>query len=261
MKSLSPTALARAPMAVAALLAPLLVAVPPASGFALAAERAQAERPVPVVRVVGRGEAQLAPDMAIISLAVTREAKTAREALDANNEAMAATIAAMKEAGVAEKDLQTSGFSIEPRRIYPRNDDGETRPPRIVGYIVTNQLTVRVRDLDRLGELLDRSVTLGVNQGGQIRFVNDDPDAALAEARAAAMRDALARATTLVEAAGVELGPVLEISEQIDRPGPAPIARTQFREMAESAAAVPVEAGENSYSVTVQAVWEIRQLP
>lgn len=251
-------------LAAAFLAAPLVVpAGAPFGPAALGAERPLAERPVPVIRVAGLGEAKLSPDMAIVSMAVRREAETAREALTANNEAMAATIAAMKAAGVSDKDLQTSGFSIQPRWFYPRNNKsngGSDEEPRIVGYTVTNQLTMRVRDLSKLGELLDKSVTLGVNQGGNVRFANDDPASALAEARAAAMRDARKRAETLAEAAGVALGPVLEISENATRPQAVPIARARTMEMAaDASASVPVEAGENSYKVTVQAVWEISQ--
>ena len=206
------------------------------------------EETQPQVTVTGEAEVSLAPDMAILQLTVSREADTAREALDANSKAMADVLVAMREDGVAEGDLQTSSFSIQPRYVYPqpRNE----QPPRIVGYTVRNSLTVKVRDLASVGALLDQSVTLGVNQGGNIQFINENPTAALEEARAAAVKDAMARARTMAEAAGVELGRVLEISEQSHAPDPRPYLAERSMAMA-AADAVPVAAGENSYKVLV----------
>lgn len=236
----------------------------PALIFALAlpfAAQAQEKRPFATIDVTGRGEAVVAPDMAIVNLAVLREAETARIALDRNNEAMAEVIAAMKEAGIADRDLQTAGLSINPRYVYPQNNDG-TAEPRIVAYQVTNSLTVRVRDLARVGEILDRSVTLGVNQGGSIAFANDDPSGATAEARRSAVEDAVDRATTLADAAGVELGDVISISERA-APPPMPYQeRAMMRVAAQDAAAsVPVEVGENSYVVNVDMTFAIGGAP
>ena len=123
------------------------------------------------ITVSATGQASVAPDMALMSLSVLREAKTARAALDANNEAMAEILLAMKEEGIEDKDLQTSGFSIQPQFHYPKSrDNNNPQPPRIVGYQVSNNLTVRVRNLQKLGRVLDQSVTLGVNQGGNNRI-------------------------------------------------------------------------------------------
>ncbi|MDA4633629.1 SIMPL domain-containing protein, partial [Escherichia coli] len=107
---------------------------------------------------------------------VLQEKPTAREALTANNETMAKVLDAMKKAGIAERDLQTSGFNIDPRYVYPDNKQGQPpQAPKIVGYAVSNSLSVRVRDLKKVGEILDQSVTLGVNQGGNLTFTNDKP--------------------------------------------------------------------------------------
>lgn len=220
---------------------------------------AQAQEPAaapPRIHVTGEGEAAIAPDMAILNLAVLREAETARAALDANNEAMAAVIAAMEEAGIAERDLQTAGLSIQPRYVYPENGQGE---PRITGYQVVNTLTVRVRDLTSLGAIIDRSVTLGVNQGGDIVFTNDDPAAATSEARRRAVEDALQRARTLAEAAGVELGNIVQISERIEQSPPIPLARQAMRMEAAAADAVPIATGENLYQVHVDVSFELIQ--
>jgi hypothetical protein len=227
----------------------------PAAAFA--ADRPLAERPLPVLHVEGEGRASVAPDMAIVSFGVVREAATARQALDDNNSAMAEVVKAMKDEGIEARDLQTSAFSIQPRYTPPpRAGSGDQEPPHIVGYTVSNNLTVRVRDLSRLGAILDRAVTLGVNSGGNIQFTKADPTAIIAGARAAAMKDAAARAATLADAAGVRLGQILEITEGSVPPRPMPIARAKM--MLESApASVPVESGENTYTVTVQASWEI----
>ena len=209
----------------------------------------------PRIVVTGEGEVALRPDLAIISLTVMREAKTARAALDETNAAMADIIAEMKQAGIAQRDLQTGGLQINPRYHYP-NNGAEGEAPRIVAYQVANSLTVRVRDLDALGAIIDRSVTLGVNQGAGIALTNDDPSEALAEARRRAVADAIDKARTLAGAAGVGLGDILEMSEQAHRPQPMPIEARAFRaEAADSA--VPIEAGENSYTVTVNVTFAI----
>lgn len=226
----------------------------------LAAVPAAAQGPDlrPKIIVTGEGEAQVSPDMAVVTLAVLREAKTAREAMDENNAAMAAVIAALKDEGVEARDLQTSGLSISPQYIYPNDRNGEEKP-RITGYQVTNTLTVRIRDLEKVGQVLDRSVSLGVNQGGEISFTNDDPTEALADARKRAVEDAKSKAHTLSEAAGVSLGDVLEISEHAATPPPMPMGTKMRMEMAASDAAVPVEAGENSYKVQVSITFALKQ--
>ncbi len=222
-----------------------------------AASAVAAEEPIPRINVQGEGRADIAPDMAILTLTVMREDKTARGALDANTAAMAEVLAAMRKQGIAESDLQTSGFAIQPRMHYPRPRSGESeQPPQIIGYTVQNTLTVRIRDIDLVGELLDLSVSLGVNQGGQLSWSNQDPSAALEEARKLAVQDAARRAQTLASAAGVDLGDLLELSEQTYRPGPVPVARAQ---LARAAEAVPLAAGENSYRVTVSASYRIGQ--
>ncbi|TKT80308.1 SIMPL domain-containing protein [Aquamicrobium sp. LC103] len=234
---------------------PLLAA---AAFFSPFAAHAQDREPTPRIMVVGEGETAVAPDMAILSLTVMREAETARAAMDDANKAMTDVIAAMKEAGIESRDLQTAGLQINPRYVYPKDNDGEQQP-RIVAYQVQNTLTVRVRDVQKVGEVIDRSVTLGVNQGGSVSFVNDDPSAALSEARRLAVADATDRARTLAEAAGVELGRVLEMSEQSRMPPPMPMAQGKAMRMEAAADYVPMEAGENTYRVQVNVTFELKQ--
>ena len=233
-----------------------LAALSPAI-FALPA--GAADEPTPRIIVSGEGEAAAAPDMAVISLTVLREAETARAALDANSKAMAEVLAAMKAAGIADKDLQTAGFSIQPRYVYPDQSQQEPQQPKIVGYSVVNTLSLRIRDLAKLGEIIDQAVTLGVNQGGDITFVKDDIAAQLEEARKKAMENAIAKAKTLTAAAGVTTGRILEISEQSFQPRPIPMLRAEMAMAKGAADAVPVAAGENAYRVNVNVTFEIKQ--
>lgn len=211
------------------------------------------------ISLSGTGSSTIVPDMAVVSFGVVEEAKTAREALDANSASMAAILKAMKEAGIEDKDLQTSGFNIQPRYFYPkRKANGEQPAPEITGYRVSNSLTIRVRKIETVGGILDLSVTLGMNSGGNIQFTNSDTQAVLKEARISAVKDAMAKAETLAQAAGVELGDILEISENVNRPRPVAIAQARSLSVQEDAA-VPIATGENTYRVTVQMRWAISQ--
>lgn len=210
-----------------------------------------------VIIVSGDADAAVAPDLAIVSLGVSETKQSAREALDANNKSMAAVLKALRADGIADKDLQTSGFSIQPQYTYPQNEDGTPKPPVLTGYTVSNMLTARIRDLAKVGDVLDASVTLGVNQGGEIRFTNVDPEKSIEAARKDAMKNAIAKAETLATAAGVKLGRVVEITENMQRPEPMPAMRMSMAK--EASDSVPVASGENRYSVTVNVTFAIKQ--
>lgn len=226
-----------------------------AAAIALPAAAHAAETPVqPRIVVTGEGEAVVAPDMALLSLSVMREAKTAREALDANNTAMAEVIEAIKASGVEDRDLQTAGLQIMPRYNYTNKPDG-TQEAELVAYQVTNTLSVRVRDIAKTGEIIDKAVSLGVNQGGNIVFTNDDPKATVTEARKEAVAEATEKARTLAEAAGVKLGRVVEISDQTF--GVQPMPQMEAKAFDRALAAVPIQAGENTYRVQVSMTFEL----
>lgn len=214
-------------------------------------------RKEPVIVVSGQGSAAVAPDLAVITLGVSETRKTAREAMDVANGAMSAVIDALKKQGIAARDLQTSGLSIQAQYSYPDNNDGTPRPPVLTGYTVSNSLTVRMRDIAKVGAVIDKAVTLGVNQGGDIRFTNDDPAKTIKAARTDAVKDAIDKARTLADAAGIKLGRILEITEGGTTPEPQPMVRMQMAK--EAADAVSVEAGENSYSVGVNVTFAIEQ--
>lgn len=212
-----------------------------------------------IVAVTGEGVSTVAPDMAVVTLSVVRQEKTARAALDANKSAMTEVLASIRNAGVETRDIQTSNFSIDPQYVYPRSNDNKPVEPQIVGYRVSNTLTVRIRNLDDLGGILDQAVSLGVNQGGQILFTNDDPSEALTEARKAAVLDAIDKAKTLTEAAGVELGRISRIDEQHRAPAPVPLMRAEMAARSAADSTVPVAAGENQYKVQVNVSFELNQ--
>lgn len=230
-----------------------------AIALSMASPALAADETAPRIIVSGEGEASAAPDMALVSLTVLREAGTARAALDDNSKAMAEVLTAMKAAGIADKDLQTAGFSIQPRYVYPDQNQPDPGQPKITGYSVVNTLSLRVRDLSKLGGIVDQAVTLGVNQGGDITFVKDDISALLEEARRKAMENAIAKARTLTAAAGVATGRILEISEQSFQPQPIPMMRAEMAMAKGANDAVPVAAGENAYRVNVSVTFEIKQ--
>ncbi|QND47708.1 SIMPL domain-containing protein [Rhizobium lusitanum] len=228
--------------------------MPAAQAFAEGAKPREA-----IITVSGEGHSAIAPDMAIVTLSVVKQEKAAQDALDQNNKAMGAVLATLKDSGIAERDLQTSGFSIQPQYVYPGDKDGQSQPPTLTGYQVNNGLTVRVRDLSKLGTLLDQVVKLGINQGGDIQFTNDKPDAALQEARKNAVADAAAKAKTLTDAVGVKLGRVISISEGSIMAPPQPYMRQAMAAKASADSAVPVASGENTYNASVSITYEIQQ--
>lgn len=231
---------------------------------ALAAPALAQSEPTPVVllpsqvTVMGEGEARAAPDLAMTSLTVLRTGETAQAALADANEASAAVAAAMRELGIEDADLQTGSFSVSPQYRYENREDGTALPPEIAGYEARNTLSVRVRDLDRLGEVLDRAIGEGVNQGGDIRFLIEDQSALENEAREEAFERARASAETLARAAGRSLGTATAISDEMAAAFPPPMPMAS-RMMAEQGAggSVPVEIGENAVTARVRVVFEL----
>jgi len=203
------------------------------------------------ISLSGHGEVQSVPDVATVTSGVTSEAATASEALAANTQAMNAVFTALKEAGIAEKDIQTSNFMVQPRYNYPEN-----KAPELAGYVVTNNVTVTARKIGELGGLLDKLVQAGSNQINGIAFSVSEPDAALDEARKRAVEDATRKAKVYAGSAGVTLGPVVMISESGGYQPPMPMGRVKAM-MADSAP-VPVAAGEQTLAVDVNITWEIK---
>jgi uncharacterized protein YggE len=210
------------------------------------------------ITIEGRGEVTAAPDMAMINSGVTTQGATAREALDANTAAMAELIAELKAAGIEARDIQTSGFSVNPNYVYTdeRDANGYTLPPKINGYQVANTVTVVVRDLATLGAILDKSVTVGANTVNGVTFSVADPSELYNEARKAAFADAKAKAELYAGVAGSALEDIVSISETQGYNQPQPVAMYAMRADV-AAAPVPVEAGELSFAINVSVQWEL----
>ena len=210
------------------------------------------------ISIEGRGEVAAAPDMAMVTSGVTTQGATARAALDANTAAMAELIAALKGTGIEARDIQTSGFSVNPNYVYSeeRDANGYTLPPKINGYQVSNTVTVKVRQLDQLGTILDQSVTIGANTVNGVSFSVADPSELYNKAREAAFADAAAKAKLYATAAGSTLDEIVSISETQGFNDPQPYPMYARAEMADSAK-VPVEAGELSFAINVSVQWEL----
>jgi uncharacterized protein YggE len=205
-----------------------------------------------VLTVSGQGEVRGAPDQAMLSAGVVTTARTAASALADNSRAMNEVFATLKRAGIADKDMQTSNFSVQPQ--YAADKNGNTLRD-ITGYQVSTTVNVRVDDLSKVGPTLDALVSSGANSIGDIAFTIKNPKPLMAEARAAAVADAIARAQTLARAAGVTLGPITSINEN-GYSEPRPMYR--MATMAAAPAPTPIAAGEESVTAGVSITWSIR---
>jgi uncharacterized protein len=204
--------------------------------------------PRPMITVSGEATLSVAPDQVQIEAGATSDAKTAREATEANNSAMGKVLAALKSASIDQKDIQTSRLSLEPQ--YAPNRSG---PSSIVGYRASNRVTVKLHDVLKVADTVDMLVAAGATDIGGIAFSVSNASKLLDDARERAVADARRKAEIYARAAGVTLGEPLEISEQ-GAPGP-----VLYRGMAQGmAAAAPVAPGEETLHVTVRASWSIK---
>jgi uncharacterized protein len=204
----------------------------------------------PMITVTGTGTVEAAPDIATLSIGVTTQGETAAEALSANSAALDAVMARLTAAGIAAPDMQTSNLSLNPN--WTGYESSSVSGPTISGYVASNILTIRLRQLDGLGAVLDAAVADGANTLNGLTFGLADPKPALDEARKEAVADARARAELLATAAGVKLGRVISISEGVVPTDPAPMFRAEA-----SAAPVPVAGGEVGLSASVTIFYQI----
>ena len=173
----------------ASLVAMVLLAVPTAcaqEGGASGSYHPNSIQPETTVSISATGVVEKEPDIAVMTTGVQTEGKTAAEAIAENARQMASVFRAVEAAGIAKKDMQTSNFSLQPRYDYSNRGS----PPRLTGYMATNQLSVTVRELDDLGETMDALVSAGSNQFNGLRFALDDPSDAKDDARVLAMKKA-----------------------------------------------------------------------
>lgn len=205
------------------------------------------------VSVTGEGSVLVTPDMATISVGVETQGETAGAALRANSEAMAKVIAVLKGAGIDEKDIQTQAINLNP--VWDQNLTNEQGGSVISGYAASNIVGIRVVELAKLGDVLDKVSAAGANTFNGISFGLVDPKPATDEARKAAVADARARAQLYVNAAGVKLGPVISISESpVSFGGPVPGAMLR---MEADSMAVPVASGEMNVTAQVGVVFGV----
>ena len=206
---------------------------------------ASAQETQPRLTVTGEGQASATPDMATVTIGVSATAPEAGPAMDAASESARAILDRLDSLGIDPRDRQTSDLSLQP--IW--SDGGPGVAPTVTGYEAGNMLTVRVRALDSLGDVLAAVTSDGANRLSGLTFGLQDPDPVMEEARRDAVADAMARAEVLADAAGVTLGPVIEMSEQGGGYAPKPMMEMR------AASAPPVASGEATMSARVNMVF------
>jgi uncharacterized protein YggE len=197
------------------------------------------------ITVVGEGTAAASPDLARVSIGVATFAPTATEATKENNDKMTGIINTLKDLGIADKDIQTTNYSISPEFSSQK---GETN--QITGYRVSDTVQVTVRNLDKIGTVLDQVTQAGANNISGISFGIENPATLQGEARAKAFADAQARAEDLAKLGGVQLGEILSISESTGG-GPVPVA-SAFSSTA------PIQPGQTEVHTQIQVIYAIQ---
>ena len=216
---------------------------------AMAAGAAAAQQQPATLNLTATAEVQAAPDIAGIGAGVVTQATEAQAALAANSEKMVRVIAALKKAGVADRDIQTSGLNLQPQFRYEHN-----QPPVLTGFQASNRVQVTLRDLKGAGRVIDTLVAEGANQIDGPDFRVAAPEPLLDKARAEAVAKARARAELYAQAAGLRVVRITAISEGFEQRPPVPMARMVA---AEAAAAPPVSPGEVGLSATVSMAFEL----
>lgn len=200
----------------------------------------------PSVSVTGEASISQAPDLAILQAGVTSQDKTARQAMTASGRLMQAVLAALKQAGIADADIQTSRLRLEPIREQQRGSN----PAAIVAMEASSLITVQLREVEKAADILDRMITAGANLVTGISFTVSAPSKLLDQARVEAMADARRKAEIYAKAAGLTLGPAISISESF-------VARPVRAMAREAAVAMPVAAGEEKLTLTVNVSYEL----
>lgn len=228
-------------------LAAALIVAMVSSGCASAAPPDGIPRRISTVTVAGTGTVSATPDQAEITTGVVTQAPTAAQALTVNSQAMDRLLRALGSLGIASRDIQTTNISVSPQRRPPK----EGQVPEIIGYEVTNQVRVKVRNLSHVGRVLDQQVGQGANLVYGIHFGLQEPGPLLDEARKRAMTDARRKADLYAAAAGLKIGRVLSVQEPGAAPRPEPTPRLS------TAAAVPLAPGEQEILASVTVIFTL----
>jgi uncharacterized protein YggE len=199
-----------------------------------------------LITVTGDATVAVAPDTAVMRIGVTSQGKTARDASDTNSKQMTTVMAAIRDADIPDRDIQTSRLSLQPQ--YDPNKGGTAR---LLGFQVTNQLTIKLRDIDKLPAILDRAIAAGANEMSGIEFIVSEQSKLLDQARDDAIADARRKAELYAKAAGVKLGRVISINEEGSTPPPRPVMQAM------RAGSVPVAPGEQNLRASVAVSYEI----
>ena len=203
-----------------------------------------------LLSVSASAESSRVPDVAALSTGVVTQAADANAALRANSQQMAKVVAAIKAAGIAERDIQTSGININPQYRYAEN-----QPPTITGYQASNTVNIKVRDVARLGQVLDALVASGANQVNGPSFEIDEPEAVYDEARQAALKKAQARAEMYATSLGLRVRRIVSISEGGGFQPPMPMMKAMAMDARMESA--PVSPGETTLSANLDVVFEL----
>ncbi|MER2510797.1 MAG: SIMPL domain-containing protein [Amaricoccus sp.] len=214
----------------------------------LATPPANAEEAPRQITVTGAAEVLAPPDLATITAGAQTQATTAAQALEGNSTLMTEIFAELEGLGVARADLQTSQLSLDP--VWEQPADGQSTPPKIVGYQASNMVTIKLREISTLGSVIDALGGAGANRIFGVSFEVEDPRPLLDQARTQAMADARAKAELLTKAAGVTLGPVLTIHDT-----PAMGSLGPLRAKADMAMATPVAEGTVTLGADVEVVF------
>jgi len=207
------------------------------------------------IGVSGTGRVSVTPDTAIASIGVDITAPTLAGALDEASTKMTTVIDAIKAAGVADEDIQTTSYNVFPITNQP----GEGETATVTGYRVSNLVTVKIREIDDVGAVMDAALEAGANSINSVYFTVDDPTQAQAEARTAAVQDAMAKAEALATAAGVNVGRIVSISELSGNVIPFRGAFDAFPAPQAGGGAGPVETGSTEITVNVEMHFEIAE--
>lgn len=211
----------------------------------------EAQPPTRTMNVTGSGKVFLSPDIAYISIGVHTEGENAADAVSKNTTQSQKVAHVLSDSDIADKDIQTSNFSISPQQEY--DDKGQVTGTK---YVVDNTVFVTIRDLNKLGDILDAVVSAGSNSVSGIQFDVEDKVSALSEARKAAVADAQAQAGELAKAAGVKLGPIQSIN--LYGGFPVPVFEGKGGGSVQASAEVPISPGQLSLSVEVNVIYEIQ---
>lgn len=205
----------------------------------------------PAISVTGEAHISVPPDRASVDAGVATDAKTAREASQANNTEMTKVLAALKAANIDPKDIQTSRLSLQPQ--YAPSRTGPSTP--IVGYRASNRVTVRIHDVSKVADIIDTLVGAGANDIGNVNFAVSQASKLLDDAREKAVADARRKAEIYAKAAGVTLGAPLSIAEE---GAPQPVFRAKIAAPMAVAMPTPIAQGEETLSVSVAVTWAIK---